>query len=439
MMATGNPIDTDVLIVGGGPAGSTAGILLARAGIATRILEAEPFPRFHVGESLLPHSLPLFDELGVHEEIRSLPHTRVKEGASFVTHDGSRHVTYWFDEASAPALPHAYQVRRDEFDAVLLDRARQEGADVREGVTVTAPLWEGRRLTGVAARDREGHGAEVRARVVLDATGQASFLAGRMGWRFSYPRHRKVASVGHVRGCWRPPGREAGNITIALTAGGWFWFIPFADDTTSVGVVLDVERWRELGGNGPEQAFAAAVGSTPEAQRRLADAVPLRPWAALQNFSYRAMHIAGDGYCMLGDASGFLDPIFSTGVFLATTTAASAARDIIEAFARHGRVESSDFGPTVYLTRSLHRLFFTFIRAFYDPHFLSFFFAPRPALGLTEAIVSLLAADVLRPGRWRRTARFRLLLLLARVQELGDRRGRHLVEPLEVTPGKGGR
>jgi flavin-dependent dehydrogenase len=439
MMASGNHVDTDVLIVGGGPAGSTAGILLARAGIATRILEAERFPRFHVGESLLPHSLPLFDELGVHEAIRRLPHTRTKEGASFVTRDGARRATYWFEEATPPALPHAYQVRRDEFDALLLARARQEGADVREGTSVTAPLWEGRRLDGVAVRDEEGRPDEMRARVVLDATGQSSFLAGRMGWRFSYPRHRKVASVCHVRGCWRPPGREEGNITIAITEGGWFWFIPFAGEVTSVGVVLDVERWRRLGGGGPEGGFAAAVEQTPEAQRRLAGAVPLRPWTAQQNFSYRAMHLAGEGYCMVGDAAGFLDPIFSTGVFLATTTAASAARDIIEAFARHGRVESSDFGPTVYLTRSLHRLFFSFIRAFYNPHFLPFFFAPRPALGLAEALVSLLAADVLGPGRWRRTARFRLLLLLARVQELGDRWGRPLVEPLDATPGTPGR
>ncbi len=425
--------NVDVLILGGGPAGSTAGALLAAAGVETVIVEGERFPRFHVGESLLPHTLPMLDRLGVHDTVRSLPHTRRKDGASFVTHDGSRHVAYWFDEALPPAIPHAYQVRRDEFDAALLANARARGAEVLEGWRATLPQWDGNRFAGLALKDGDGNDVVLRPRVFLDASGQGSFLAGRMGWRFPYPKHRKVASVAHFRGAWLPPGREAGNITIALVDGGWFWLIPFADDTVSVGAVLDVERWREVGG-GPEGLFNAAVAATPEVARRLAGAERTIPFNAVQNFSYRVMRGAGDGYCLIGDAAGFLDPVFSTGVFIATTTGASAAEDILEALARRGRVEGNDFAPTVALTRMLHRVFFSFIRAYYDPHFLAFFFNPRPMLQLPGAIVSLLAADVLRPGRWRRTGRFRILLLLAQLQALGSRWGRPLIEPLSATP-----
>ena len=187
--------NVDVLILGGGPAGSTAAALLAAGGVETVILEGERFPRFHVGESLLPHTLPMLDRLGVHETIRALPHTRRKEGASFVTHDGSRHVAYWFDEAMAPAIPHAYQVRRDEFDAALLASARARGTAVLEGWRAMVPHWQGNRLTGLTARSPEGEEVVFRPRVFLDASGQGSFLAGRMGWRFPYAKHRKVAAV----------------------------------------------------------------------------------------------------------------------------------------------------------------------------------------------------------------------------------------------------
>ena len=426
----------DALILGAGPAGSTAGALLAAAGIDTLIVEGDRFPRFHVGESLLPHTLPLLDRLGVHESVRNLPHTRRKDGASFATHDGRRHVTYWFEDAFAPAIPHAYQVRRDEFDLALLTNARRCGARVLEGSRAVAPAWDGKRVSGLTVRDPEGREQLIRCRVFIDASGQSSFLASRMGWRFPYPMHRKAAAVSHFQGAWLPAGREAGNITIVLAPEGWFWFIPFADDTVSVGAVLDVERWRAHGGS-PGGVFEGAVEATPEAARRLAGAEPLLPFSAIKNFSYRVMQVGGDGYCLVGDAAGFLDPVFSTGVFLATTTAAAAAQDIVEALARHGRVEAADLAPTTSLTRSLQRLFFSFIRAYYDPDFLAFFFNPHDALGIPAAIVSLLAADVLRPGRWRRTSRYRALLALARAQRWGVRLGRPIVEPLSAGPAGG--
>jgi flavin-dependent dehydrogenase len=397
----------DVLILGGGPAGSTAGAMLAAARIETVIVEGERFPRFHVGESLLPHNLALFDRLGVHDAVRSLPHTRRKDGASFVTHDGSKHVVYWFDEALPPVVPHAYQVRRDELDKALLDNARAAGAEVLEGWRATAPQWDGRRLTGLVVRDPEGTEHLLRSRVFLDASGQSSFLASRMGWRFPYQRHRKVAAVSHFRGVWLPEGREAGNITIALTDGGWFWLIPFADDTVSVGAVLDVHKWRAH--IGPESLFGAAVEATPEVARRLAAAERLIPFGAIQNFSYRVMTIGGDGFCMVGDAAGFLDPIFSTGVFIGTTTGASAAQDVIEALARRSRVEASDFGPTIALTRTLHRIFFSLIRAYYDRraprHVAAHVSVPGAARPRPPAAVGLPLGPSPRPPAGRRSCR----------------------------------
>ncbi len=423
-------LDSDVLILGGGPAGATAGAVLARAGLATTIVEGDCFPRPHVGESLLPHGMPVLDRLGVRDAVAALPHSRLKEGATFVTGDGSRRVTYWFDEARPPAIPSAFQVRRDEFDRLLLDTAAGAGARVREGWRATAPLWDGKRLVGAVVTDPDGAEHRLTARAVLDATGQASFLATRMGWRFPYPRHRKVACFSHFRGVETEPGREAGNITIVVCDGGWAWLIPFTGGDTSVGLVLDVARWRQGGGGGPDAMFAAARAGAPELDRRLLRAEPVQPFQAIQNFSYRVLHVAGDGYCLVGDAAGFLDPIFSTGVFLGTVTGASAADDIIDALARHGRVETNDFAPTVTLTRRLHRTFFSLIRAYYDRHFLAFVFAPRPAVDLPGAMVSLLAGDVLRPGRWRRLAGFRLMRVLAQLQEWGERWNRPLVEPL---------
>ncbi len=425
---------TDVLILGGGPAGSTAATLLAEAGFAVTVLEKERFPRFHVGESLLPHSLPLFERLGVHEQVRSLPHTRYKPGAHFVSADGSCSATYRFSEALPPAIPHAYQVRRDEFDQLLLERAQQAGAEVLEGWEAVSPHWEGKRLASLLVRDPAGQEQRISFLVLLDASGQKAFLASRMGWRFPYPKHRKVAAVSHFRGVWLPAGEDAGNITIALAPAGWFWFIPFADDSVSVGAVLDVAFWQAQG-KAPDEVFWHAVAGAPEVARRLANATPVLPFSAVQNFSYRVTKLAGDGFCLVGDAAGFLDPIFSTGVFIATTTAASAAEDVADALHRHGRVEAADFAPTVALTRSLQRTFFSFIRAYYNPHFLAFFFNPRPLLDLPAAITSLLAADLLRPGRSLRVARFRVLQLLAWFQKLGARWGWQLVPPLPVTPG----
>lgn len=428
------PKSADVLILGGGPAGSTAGMVLAGAGIETLLLEGEPFPRFHVGESLLPHSLPLFDRLGVHERVKTLPHTIRKEGATFSTHDGSRQMDYWFDEGFAPAIPNAYQVRRDEFDGMLLDVARERGTDVRTPWKAVRPEWDGDRLAGMWVRSSEGEEGLVRAKCVIDATGQHAFLATRMGWKTVYDDHRKMAVVGHFDGVVQNPGRAAGNITIVVTDSGWFWLIPFRTGTTSVGAVFDVGRYRHVEG-GLDALFDAVVRETPEAVRRLAPARRTIPAQAVQNFSFHVRRIHGDGFVLVGDAAGFLDPIFSTGVFIGTTTAVTAADLVVAALRKRGRVDAADLAPAAARTRDLQTLFFSFIKSYYDPDFLAFFFDPHSGLRIPQAIVSLLAANVLRGDRWRWTTRFRMLQGLARVQKVARRFGRELVPPLTRAPG----
>lgn len=416
-------------------------MVLAREGIASILIESDHHPRFHVGESLLPQSLPMFDRLGVHEGIRALPRTLVKPGATFCSHDGAEKASFWFDESLAPVIPHAYNVRRDEFDSLLLRTAEQRGVDVREGWKAVAPEWEGERLAGIRVRARDGEEGTIRAKCVIDATGQNAFLATRMGWKTVYPDHRKFAIVGHFEGAERPLARDAGNIVIIVTHSGWFWLIPFADGTTSVGVVLDVARYEGISG-GIDAQFDAAIEATPEAARQLASARRTFPAAAVQNFSYKVSRSHGDGFVMAGDSAGFLDPIFSSGILIGMTGAERAALDIASALRRKGRVDAADTARCAVLNRRMQQRFFMMIRSYYDPHFLAVFLLPRTEtrtpgarFGIRPAVISLLGGDVIGSGAWRKRSRFRMLQGLGQIQRVTRRLGGQLVRPLENVPG----
>ncbi len=435
------PKEIEVVILGGGPAGSTTGMVLAREGIPSILIESDRHPRFHVGESLLPHSLPMFDRLDLHEAIRALPRTLVKPGATFCSHDGSEKSDFWFDESSAPVIPHAYNVRRDEFDAMLLRTAEVRGVDVREGWKAIAPEWEGDRLAGVCVRTPEGEEGTIRAKCIVDATGQHAFLATRMGWKSIYPDHRKLAIVGHFEGVERFPGRGAGNIVIIVTQSGWFWLIPFADGTTSVGVVLEAARYEGISG-GIDAQFDAAIEATPEAARQLASARRLFPASAVQNFSFKVSRTHGDGFAIVGDAAGFLDPIFSSGIMMGMSTAERAALDIASALRRKGRVDAKDTARCAVLNRRLQKRFFMMIRSYYDPSFLDVFLLPSTEsrvpgerFGIRPAVISLLAGDIVGAGTWRKLSLFRVLQGVGRVQRLARRFGGQIVRRLENSPG----
>jgi len=433
--------DTDVLILGGGPTGSTAGMVLAGHGVPTLLIDSEHHPRFHVGESLLPHSLPAFDRLGVHDAIRALPHTLVKPGVIFSSHDGEEQSEFLFEDSAAPVIPHAYNVRRDEFDNALLRIAAGRGVEVREGWKAVAPEWEGERLAGVRLRAPDGSERTVRAKCVIDATGQHAFLATRMAWKSIYPGHRKLAIVGHFEGVVRAEGRAAGNIVIIVTQSGWFWLIPFADGTTSVGVVLDADRYEGIAG-GLDAQFDAAIEATPEAARLLSNARRTFPAAAVQNFSFQVSRTHGDGFAIVGDAAGFLDPIFSSGILIGMNAAERVADDIALALRRKGRVDAEDTAPCAKLNRRMQKRFFTMIRSYYDKDFISVFLMPKTEtvtpgtkFGIRPAVISVLGGDVVGPGAWQKFSRFRMLQGLGQIQRVTRRFGGQLVRPLEHVPG----
>lgn len=418
-MSTPTLLPTDVLVLGGGPAGSTAAALLTRRGIGVTVLTGRAFTRAAVGESLPPGVLPLLDELGVTGTVRSLPHTRLLEGIAFPSQEDEPSPEIRFAEGLDSSLPHGFTVRRDEFDEALLDLARANGAEVLHGWRADSPVWEGARLAGVAATTPAGVTRQIHARAVLDATGHSAFLASRMGWRFGYPRHRKLA-VQQQRRSHRPADGASPvlNAFVAID-GGWFWLSPLAGDVVSAGAVAEQARFDDLPATA-ESLFAAA-SRTPAVARLLRDTCEPSATELRRDFSYRVMRVAGDGYCLLGDAGGFFDPVPSFGVLVATATASCAAQDVAEAFDRHGRVDAADFGPTIALTRRLHRVAFSLARAFHDPRFHRLLFHPPRTMQMNAALISFLAGDVLREGLWRRTARFRAARLLSRLQGLGRR------------------
>jgi len=304
-----------------------------------------------------------------------------------------------------------------------------------------APEWEGTRLAGIRVRAEDGSEGTIRAKCVLDATGQHAFLATRMGWKTVYPDHRKLAIVGHFDGVLRAPGRAAGNIVIIVTHSGWFWLIPFATGTTSVGVVLDAARYEGIAG-GVDAQFDAAIAATPEAARQLAGARRTFPAAAVQNFSFKVSRNHGDGFAIVGDAAGFLDPIFSSGIMMGMNAAERAALDIAAAIRTKGRVDAVDTAPCAALSRLMQKRFFTMIRAYYDPHFIAVFLLPETEtqhpgrrFGIRKSVISVLGGDVTGRGSWRKFSRFRMLQGLGQVQRVTRRLGGQLVRPLEHVPG----
>ncbi len=412
---TGGKVETcDALVLGGGPGGSAMAILLAEAGLRVMLVEKDKHPRFHIGESLLPHSLPILERLGVLEEVDRIG--VFKPGAEFVSEDGTKRVVFRFERQLLDGPGHAYQVRRSEFDQLLFERARAVGVDCLEETAARVLSCEAdSALVGLATPGGE---RVVRTELLVDTSGRSTVTAKMRDEKSPDPRNTSAAIFGHFRGVPRAPGPEGGNIRIHLTDPGWMWQIPLRDGVTSIGLVAPGAYI--AGRNGPKEPFFHAhVARHPEIARMLAEAELVGEMRATGNFSYRSAAAHGPGHIKVGDAYGFLDPIFSTGIHLALLGARDAAAAVLEARAQPARREAimARYDRTV-----RHRLSYVswFVYKIHDPVFREMFLNPRNILGVERAVISLLAGDFRNDIRIR--ARIWLFKAFRRIIELSKGR-----------------
>jgi flavin-dependent dehydrogenase len=381
----------DVLVIGGGPAGSTVAALLAKRGRDVVMLEKSRHPRFHIGESLLPLNMPLFEQLGVAKEIERIG--MFKYGAEFVSpsHDKPVHVD--FANAWDPSWPYTYQVRRSEFDEILFRNAAKCGAKTLEGCRVTAVDFDADGAT-VTGRSENGSEQRWRARFIADASGRDTFLANRFGIKRRSHDNNTAALYGHFEGAKRLPGKIEGNISLFWFEHGWFWFIPLADGVTSVGAVCSPDYMKSRRTD-PARFLMDTIAQSPALADRLRDAKLVSEVTATGNYSYMAGRCTGPKYLMLGDAFAFVDPVFSSGVLLAMQSGFVGA-DTIETCLdrpREARAAMKTFDAT---TRRALGTFSWFIYRIMTPGLRHLLMNPTKKFRMQPAILSVLAGDVFR-------------------------------------------
>lgn len=399
--AGSRPADYDVLIVGGGPGGSSAATFLSRGGLRVVVVEREVFPRFHVGESLLPANLPVLERLGVLEEVKARGFL-VKYGAYFHDQDMDLGYQFFFREGK-PWPPYTYEVQRGEFDKILLDHAaRQPNVTMLQPAGVERVAFDDDGVT-VAVSDAAGP-REIRARFLVDASGRDAFIASRHGRRRPIEGLGKVALFAHFRGGKRWPGRERGNIRIFTFEPGWFWYIPFDNGTSSVGCVLHARTVRGHESD-LEQLYESLIARCRGLTEALEGAPRITPVHRAANFSYRTVPAIGDRFVCVGDAIAFVDPIFSSGVYIATQSAELSSVEILKAF-RENRFEARRFRGYERRIREGMKPFQRFIRHFYDPSFVEMFLKPREFAGMVDGVTGVLSGGAFL----RRSLRMRISL-----------------------------
>jgi FADH2-dependent halogenase len=378
----------DVAIIGGGPAGSTAATVLARSGLKTLILERERFPRFHIGESLLPLNQELFDDLGL-TSLLNQENFVLKYGAQFVSNDGGVERTFDFFQGGLGADTYAYEVERETFDHLLLKNAMKHGAEVREATNVLEVDTSAERPCTLRVRT-DGADSTLEAKAVLDASGQSSLLAKHKDLRVKHPSHQKIAIFTRYKGGVRREGRKEGNIDIVLGAGCWFWIIPLRNDILSVGAVANIADWKATGLT-PEAYFEKAVQSSPYVTSRVKPGVRIGDFYTASNYSYTSKNFVGDGFLLAGDAAEFLDPIFSTGVILAMKSGHRAGLDLVQAIRSGAPLKAERFAGYEQAFRRWTANHFKMIDAFYGPGFAKVFLTPKNTFGMVKAVIALLA------------------------------------------------
>ena len=382
--------DCDVLVIGGGPAGSTAAALLAGRGYRVTLLEKAHHPRFHIGESLLPANLPLLEKLGVADAVKAIG--MEKWGAEFVSPWHEHNQSFKFADATDKSMPMAYQVRRAEFDEILIRNASDKNARVVEGCQVqdVSFLPDGAQIL---ARHDDGSMETVNTRFVLDASGRDTFLGNHFKAKQRNKKHNSTALYAHFSGAVRNPGKAAGNISIFWFEHGWFWFIPLSDGTTSVGAVtwpyyLKTRREKSL-----EQFFQETIALCAPLSERLQHAQLTSVVEATGNFSYLCDRSHGSHYLLLGDAYAFIDPVFSSGVMIAMQSAFVGA-DTVDVCLRHPEQAATALKKFDKMMKVGPREFSWFIYRVTNPTLRNMFMEPRNFFRVKEGLLSVLAGDV---------------------------------------------
>jgi flavin-dependent dehydrogenase len=384
------PEACDVAVIGGGPAGSTVAALLARRGHRVIALEKARHPRFHIGESLLPMNLPVFERLGVLDKVRALG--VFKAGADFEADNPRGYNTFAFARAIGKSPPHAYQVWRQDFDRMLYQHARECGADAREGHEVTAVLQQGPRATRLEVRTDDGRSYCLQARYLVDASGRDAFLAAKRKLRRKNRQHQSAAIFGHFRGAASRSGEDAGNISIYRFDHGWMWMIPLPDGVMSVGAVCRPEYLKQRKGRTVEYLLDTLKQSAG-LWRRMERAELIGEVRVTGNYSYDSTSMGGPGWVLVGDAFAFLDPVFSSGVYLAMSGAETAAA-VVDTALQEPRREKALLRQLERRQRAGMRRFSFFIYRFNGPVMMQMFGQPRNTWQLEQGVISMLAGDL---------------------------------------------
>jgi flavin-dependent dehydrogenase len=389
---TPSEVDCDVLVIGGGPAGCTVAPLLAEKGYKVVLLEKAHHPRFHIGESLLPANLPLFERLGVADEVKAIG--MEKWGAEFISpwHEGQQ--VFQFGEAWDKTMPFAYQVQRAPFDEILIRNSAKKGVEVHEGCRARSvdflPDDSG---AVISAEHDDGRTSQWRARFVVDASGRDTFLANRFQIKHRNPKHNSSSVYGQFAGARRHEGQAEGNITIFWFEHGWFWFIPLMDDATSVGMVTWPYFIKTKGQRSLAQFLQDGIAMCPALSERLKDARLINEVEATGNFSYVSERNHGPNYVLLGDAYAFIDPVFSSGVLLAMNSGFLAA-DAIDTCLKKPEAAPAALKEFDRLMKHGPKEFSWFIYRVTNPTMRQMFMQPRNVLRVKEALLSLLAGDI---------------------------------------------